>query len=390
MKFDFQNSKYAKLWDSMEGKSYLDIIMNDPAMLRSNYTFWQEDFVIDPNVTPTDATGAAVFVSRMRQLNTGMLMDMRAPLGDSIPADKKGVSFYTGVIGDFTSKGFVETAPERDYKERMYNEAFGNDDFLIIQFVNEVQTMLDSANMTLSNMAAQLLSKGFILYNGGDGIHGPVMKADIPAGNFQKAGTKAWTDPDCMLLDQMAKIEETMKESWGMDNMAMLWQIPYDMFRNVFLKNKQVIDFVKSYRFFNNQVITENMVVTPAMFNEAIGEFEGVSRIKVVTEKQKDSTGIVRGWDSKAAVLRPAGPAGMIRHTTILDQQMYEKYGSSVISRTFSRQNNGLCTLMNTTLNNGNMKEWHTDLMMSAVPSLDEFLYHVIVDTTAAGEGAKS
>jgi len=79
----------------------------------------------------------------------------------------------------------------------------------------------------------------------------------------------------------------------------------------------------------------------------------------------------------------------MIRHTTILDQQMYEKYGSSVISRTFAKTNNGLCTLMNTTLNNGNMKEWHTDLMMSAIPSLDEFLYHVIVDTTVAGEGAK-
>ena len=33
---------------------------------------------------------------------------------------------------------------------------------------------------------------------------------------------------------------------------------------------------------------------------------------------------------------------------------------------------------------NGNFKEWHTDLVMAAVPSLDEFLYHFIIDTTEA------
>ena len=39
---------------------------------------------------------------------------------------------------------------------------------------------------------------------------------------------------------------------------------------------------------------------------------------------------------------------------------------------------------MNSVVNNGNLKEWHTDLMMSAIPTLDEFLYHAIIDTTTA------
>lgn len=390
MKFDFQNATYSKLWDSIEGYSLLSMILNDPNMIRSNYGFWKQKFLVDPNVTPTDSTGAAVFVSRMKQLEMGMMMDMRAPLGDSVPVDKKGVAYYTGIIPDFIAKGTVEQAMEREYKEKMFIENFGNDAFLIAQFTDEVQAKIDSADMTLSNMGAQLLSTGKIVYNHGVGIHGNILKADIPSDNFQKAGEKVWTAADCMLLDQMAKIEKDMKESWGLENLPMQWEVPYDMFHKVFLKNKQVIDFVKSYRYFNDQVITENMQITEDMFRAAIAQFEGLSPIVVIEEKQKDHTGIVNGWKSTNAVLRPQGYAGYIRHTTILDQQMYEKYGSSVIARTFAKTNNGLCTLMNTTLNNGNMKEWHTDLMMSAVPSLDEFLYHVIVDTTAAGEGAVS
>lgn len=390
MKFDFQNATYSKLWDSIEGYPLLSTILNDPAMIRSNYGFWKQKFQVDPNVTPTDSTGAAVFVSRMRQLDMGEMMDMRAPLGDSVPVDKKGVAYYTGVIPDFIAKGSVEQAMEREYKEKMFIDNFGNDAFLVAQFVDEVQAKIDSADMTLSNMGAQLMSNGYIKYTAGVGAHGNLLKADIPAANFQKAGTKAWTDADCMLLDQMVKIESDMKESWGLDNLAMVWEIPYDMFHNVVLKNKQVIDFVKSYRYFNDQVITENMQITEQMFRQAIVQFEGLSPIYVIEEKQKDHTGIVNGWNQNNAVLRPAGFAGMIRHTTVLDQQMYEKYGSSVIARTFAKTNNGLCTLMNTTMNNGNMKEWHTDLMMAAIPSLDEFLYHVIVDTTTAGEGAKN
>lgn len=390
MKFDFQNATYSKLWDSIEGYPLLSSILNDPNMIRSNFGFWKQKFQVDPNVTPTDSTGAAVFVSRMRELDMGQMMDMRAPLGDSVPVDKKGVNYYTGVIPDFIAKGTVEQAMEREYKERMFIENFGNDAFLIAQFADEVQTKIDSANQTLSNMAAQLLSTGKIIYKFGVGAHGNILKADIPNGNFQNAGAKAWTNQDCMLLDQMAKIEQTMKESWGLENLPMIWEIPYDMFHNVFLKNKQVIEFVKNFRIFNDRVVTDTMQITESMFREAIGEYEGLSPIYVVSEKQKDHTGIVSGWDKKNAVLRPSGFAGFIRHTSNLDQYMYEKYGSSVITRSFARTNDGLCTLMNTTLNNGNMKEWHTDLMMSAVPSLDEFLYHVIVDTTTAGEGAKS
>lgn len=384
-KFDFQNSTYSKLWDSAEGRTILTQLLQDPDMIRSNFTFWKEKFTVDPNITPTDASGTATFVSKMRKLDMGTMMHMRAPLGDSIPRDKNGIAYYTGVIPDFISDGFVEQAMEREYKEQQFIENFGNDAMIIAQFADEVQSLVDSADQTLSNLSAQILSQGYIQYKYGKGIQGNIYKADIPAENFKKAGAKAWTASDCKLIDQMVDIEQEVKDAWGVD-IAMQWELPYDMYHNVFLKNAQVVDLVKQYRVVNDLVVTDNMHVTDTMFRQVYPEIEGLSPIVVIEEKQKDSTGIVHGWKDGVAVLRPRGYAGVIRHTTILDQKMYEKYGASAIQRTFAKTGDGLYTLMNTTLDNGNLKEWHTDLMMACVPSLDEFLYHVIVDTKTANE----
>ena len=383
MKYDFQNSTYSKLWDSKEGGQLLTFLLNDPEMIRSNHNFWRQKFIVDPNITPTAADGTATFTSRMRKLESGSMMHMRSPLSDTIVRDKQGVQYYTGIIGDFISDGFREQAMEREYKEQQFIENFGNDAMLIAQFANEVQALVDSADQTLSNMGAQLMSKGHIYYNYGQGITGGLYKAEIPAENFITAGEKVWAAPDCKLLDQMREIENKFKDAWGLD-FPMQWEVPYDMWHNVILKNKQIRAWVLENRKLNNQVAVDDMVVTEAMVKEYIGTFEGVSPIVVIEEKQKNEGVTVHGWKQNVAVLRPRGYAGVIRHTTILDQKMYEKYGSNLISRVFAKTLDGLCTVENITLNNGNMVEWQTHLLMSATPSLDEFIYHIIVDTTTA------
>lgn len=383
MKYDFQNSNYSKLWDSKEGGQLLTFLLNDPELIRSNHNFWRQKFTVDPNITPTAADGTATFTSRMRKIETGSLLHMRAPMGDTIVRDKQGAAFYTGIIGDFISDGFREQAMEREYKEQQFIENFGNDAMLIAQFANEVQALVDSADQTLSNMGAQLMSKGHIYYNYGLGLQGGIYKAEIPAENFITAGEKVWAAPDCNLLDQMREIENKFKDAWGID-FPMQWEVPYDMWHNVILKNKQVRTWVLENRKLNNQVVVDDMVVTDAMVKEYIGTFEGVSPIVVVEEKQKNEGATVHGWKQNVAVLRPRGYAGVIRHTTILDQKMYEKYGSNLISRVFAKTRDGICTVENITLNNGNMREWQTHLLMSATPSLDEFIWHVIVDTTTA------
>ena len=349
MKYDFQNSTYSKLWDSKEGGALLTYLLNDPELIRSNHNFWRQKFTVDPNITPTAADGTATFTSKLRKPESGSLLHWRSPMGDTIVRDKQGVQYYTGIIGDFISDGFREQAMEREYKEQQFIENFGNDAMIIAQFANEVQALVDSADQTLSNMGAQLMSKGHIYYKYGQGITGGLYKAEIPAENFITAGEKVWAAPDCKLLDQMREIENKFKDAWGLD-IPMQWEVPYDMWHNVILKNKQILTWVLENRKVNNQVVVDDMIVTEAMVKEYIGTFEGVSPIVVIEEKQKNEGVTVHGWKQNVAVLRPRGYAGVIRHTTILDQKMYEKYGSNLISRVFAKTRVGLCTLENITI----------------------------------------
>ena len=107
--------------------------------------------------------------------------------------------------------------------------------------------------------------------------------------------------------------------------------------------------------------------------------------IVIIEEKQKDADStIVHGWKAGVAVLRPAGIAGYMRRTTIKDTELFTKYGNSVNSYSFTPALNGLATVRNSVIVNGNFKEWHTDVVLAGVPSLDQFLYHYIIDTTTA------
>lgn len=381
MKFDA--SLYKALW-SEEGRNIMDAVLRDPNLIRANHTFWQSKFKVDPQITPTNAEGEAIFKSTQRPLESGVLMDMRAPLGDSTPLDVRGAAAYTGVIPDFITKGTVEKATERWHKEKMFDQ-FG-DARLLAQFATDVlQQKIDSANQTLSYMSAYLLSNGNLSYLQGEGIQDALYKAAIPAENFDKAGEKAWSDKTARILDQMVEKEEKYKNLWGI-NIPMQWEITREQFRSQFLTNEQVIGWVKhNYEISKGVELSTALGITEDMAVEYIAKFPGLSPIVFIEEKQKDvNNGPVSGWKEGVAVLRPAGFAGYIRHTSILDTEIFSKYANTVNSYVFTKTLNGLLTIMNSTVVNGNFQEWHTDGMMSAIPTLDEFLYHVIIDTTEA------
>ena len=378
----FEQSTYNKIWDSTEGSQIVTQILNSPDLINANHMFWTEKFRVDPNITPTNQEGEAVFISRMREIESGVLMDMRAPLGDSIPEDKKGIAYYSGIIPEFISKGTVEKATERDYKEKLF-EQFGDVALVAAYATDVLQSKIDSANQTLSNMSAQLLSTSKIIYKSGVGIQGNVLKAEVPAANFLKAGAKVWTDTTARLLDQIVEIVEDVKDKTGIAN----WQLEVtkDQFKNCFLKNAQVIEWVRYMNIINNQPLPERLVLSRDMAMSALASFEGLPPIVIIEEKQKDADStIVHGWKEGVAVLPPAGIAGYMRRTTIKDTELFTKYGNSVNSYSFTPALNGLATVRNSVIVNGNFKEWHTDVVLAGVPSLDQFLYHYIIDTTTA------
>lgn len=378
----FEQSTYNKIWDSTEGSQIVTQILNSPDLINANHMFWTEKFRVDPNITPTNQEGEAVFISRMREIESGVLMDMRAPLGDSVPEDKKGIAYYSGVIPEFISKGTVEKATERDYKEKLF-EQFGDVALVAAYATDVLQSKIDSANQTLSNMSAQLLSTSKIIYKSGVGIQGNVLKAEVPAANFLKAGAKVWTDTTARLLDQIVEIVEDVKDKTGIAN----WQLEVtkDQFKNCFLKNAQVIEWVRYMNIINNQPLPERLVLSREMAMSALASFEGLPPIVIIEEKQKDADStIVHGWKAGVAVLRPMGIAGYMRRTTIKDTELFTKYGNAVNSYSFTPALNGLATVRNSVIVNGNFKEWHTDVVLAGVPSLDQFLYHYIIDTTTA------
>lgn len=380
----FENSNYNKIWESQEGRKIVSMILNEEGFIKPNFTFYLEKFKIDPALTPTNAKGESIFTSQMREIVNADLMDMRAPLSDTRTADKVGVAYYTGRIPDFAPAGFVEKATERWYKEENFAQ-FG-DAALIAQYAtDEVQRMIDSANMTLSYLAAKALSTGETIYDMGDGIQSAIYKSYIPAENFVNAGEKVWSEPTAKILDQMSAIEEKFKDAWGVE-MAMQWEMTQEMFDAYFLNNEQVKEWVQYLNVINNTPLPTGLTLTRDLVERALPQHPyNLSPIVIVNEKQKDiNQGVVRGWKAGNAVLRPRGYAGYIRKAAILDEVIYKRYANSVNTYNFTPALNGLGVIMNSVVVNGNFKEWHTDLFVKAIPTLDEFLYHIIVDTTTA------
>ena len=246
-KFDFNNSRYAKLFSDGDVR-FLQTYIDNAALLQVNYGWWTTQFTKAGNLTPTAPDGTATFTVKSRKTQAAPLMDIRSRLGDSMPLDNEGVAFYSATIPDFIAAGIVEKATERYYKEQQFEE-FGNDRDIVAAWTDEVQTRYDSANATLTYMGAQLESTGQIYYNAGRGAHMPLYKAAIPNENFKTAGTKVWTDTTANLIDQMAKIEDDFRNATGF-NGAMVWKIPVQMFRDV-VKTNALSDFGSMGRPFN-------------------------------------------------------------------------------------------------------------------------------------------
>lgn len=388
-KFDFNNSRYAKFFSDKTNQNFLQSFINMEGLLYTNYGWYKTQGIKSATATPTAPNGTATFSVKGRDMKAAPLMDLRAPLGDSNQMDKVGAYWYTASIADFIAPGFVETAMEREAKEKQF-ELFGNDADLVAAWVHTLQSQIDSADATMNYMTAQLMSTGKIDYrNIGRGIQIPLHKADIPEENFTTAGTKVWTAPDCKILSQMAAKEKMYREKWGYQG-AMVWQVTRKMFYEVLLPNSEAKELVDNYK--KNPLAyiasTETAPTTQDLFVRAFRDYPGVSPIEIVEERERNLTNtgdtFVQGWNDKYAVLRPAGYACEFMYANNLDRQMFEKYGSSVISKVWALANDGLCTVVNTTTNNGLYKEWHTDVMMSACPALVTFRNHVIVDTSVA------
>ena len=392
-RFDINNSDWAALFRSRDGGSDLfQSLVDNTDLLNMDEGWALTQGRIADAPTPTADDGSATFRMESRKLEAAPVMDLRAPLGDSHQMDANGVEEYTASIPDFIGRGFVETAAQRIYKQKMFAQ-FGNSDRIISNWIRDYLAVgLNSAKATLNNMTAQLETTGKIDYSSlGAGIYGKLHDARIPKENFKKAGKAAWTSPDCKLLTQMRKIEDEYRDKRGGYEGALVWKMTKKMFHDVLLQNPEIVALYEKWCTANFIAYVPGMPITNEQFLQAMTDIKGISPIEIVVEKERNKTRttdtFVQGWKDSAVVLRPAGDAVEFKYTDVLEREVYGGgYGASTVDTTFATMLNGLVTAMNTTTDNGRLKEWHTDVMMSATPALISFTNHEIIDTATAGE----
>lgn len=390
--FDFNNSRYAKLFSSKDNINFLRSFLNTKGLLYTNYGWYLTQGRKASMPTPTDYDGTASFTIKSRKAEAAPLMHLRAPLGDAPELDNDGLEFYTGTIPDFIGYKWTENARQREYKEQLFQQ-FGNDADLIAAWVRDVvQTGKNSAEATLSNLTAQLLSTAKMTWQGkGEGLQQFIQKVSaFPEENRKKAGDKVWTDADCHIISQMRKIEDDYRDERGGTEIPLVWQMTRKMYREVFLQNTEVKEWYKKWCLAHYKAYTDEMQVLDEDFKNSLSDMTGLSPIEIVVEKERNKTAssdtFVQGWDDKVVVLRPAGDAVEFMWTPIYDQTLQKKYGAKNIDVSWASIADGLVTVGNYATDNGAFREWQTKVMMSACPALIDFMNHVIIDTSTSGK----
>lgn len=404
---DFSESSFFQIW-SPEGRVVVSEVLNNPDLIEvNNNSAWRMDFAIDPEITKHDEKGFAVVTAMMREVEPGIMSDMRAPLGDSLPVEQGNAETYTVPIAHFTTRHFHETkATMMDKKSRyeQLRETYGEYDAqLIASYAEKLQGFIDGANMTLTNMGEQLMTNGYVFYDKGAGIHAGVHKAKIPAKNFLKAcvykmsGTSevqtTWADTDCLFISSMNRLIEQINTKLGK---TWNWQLdlPKAIWDNYIKKNTEVLTTM--YMRVNPNILSDSQMAFAAKgytFEDADILAMLNSRINNCTvfihnSAQHDAfEGVVRGWKAGIATLRPLGRAGMIRHTDIIDSEWFDdKYSNPAVKDFYVPALAGLGFINNTIWPNGRDLEYRTRYIYSATPSLDEFLYHFILNTGSASD----
>lgn len=390
MKFSVENAVYTKLWDSVEGRQILSMVLADPDLLYIRPHYFNTAFTIDPNPVPTNEKGVASFTVEAQAPVHTTVMDMRAPLGEGKPLEEGEVLSYSGSIADFIAPTYKQTAMERMYQERLMAK-YGNDAAILKGYAtNELAPRIEAGYSSLDYMAIRAETTGKLHYGIGRGIKKNIYKADIPQENFVNAGPKAWTDPDADILTSVMNIQEAAWLRWGQE-IPMQLKVTEDFFLNVIMKNENIINTLKTnWLTAQGQLVAginnvSNWVVTEENFNRyVVSSIPNFPKLTIVKSKQLVNGQLVDPWESGVAVLCPVGYVGKILRTDILDEEVYSRFANNACQFAFSRTADGLMLVMNSVLPNGSLKEYQTQVMMSACPVLTNFPWSILISTNTA------
>lgn len=391
------------------GTGFLQTLINESITLEANRFFWQENFTVEGNEYKIDLGAKEknpAWTVRQKTSRPVPTADAMAPLSEVAQLDGEGWTEKTGSIYQW-GKGLYETSMSKLELQARLQELGSVDGGLLDGYVRGVADLINTHNYTLSNLAAQTISKGGAYDNSkirGFSAITVNQPSYIPLANFKKAGEKVWTDADCDIPTQMQKIESDFKEMNGISSdEQFVWQIPYDMLVKVFLNNKFVKDEVNRYiRVYakdkvvivngdKTSVDTDIITLQQLLEYSRTDDISKISPIMVVKESQVvqdiKTVKTVSGWDEGKVVLRPIGEngkCGVIVHSTLADIEILGTGEINNLVQVNSTKVLNFLYLLNAVSPDGMYKKYITKVMGRYAPVLNESPMHVVVDTTTA------
>lgn len=395
---------------------FLQTLIDSTIEIEENAFFWQEHFRVEGNeydIDRNDLKKNPAWTVKQGIKRTVPMADAMAPLSETMQLEAEGMEEKTGSIYQY-GKGLFETSMSKLELQARLRE-LGADENLVVGFIRGVADLVKTHNLRVSHMAAMTLSRGGQYGNtinvtnvaGGttttQGFSGVVanQSAYIPLTNYKKAGTKVWTAADCDIPEQMRKIEADFKEAnYIPDGTPFEWDIPWNIVVNVLLKNaafiKEVNRYIALYAPDKVIVVTNggsSTKVDTITYEQLVlysrSPISKISPIRIVREQQVvqgiTTYTTVKGWAPGVAVLRPLGYAGVLVHAKVADVELM-KSGEVNKGIDFSLAKvQGFLNVINKVTPNGMLKSYHTDVIGRYATVLDESPYHVVVDTTTAG-----
>ena len=394
-------------------KGFLQTLIDSTIEIQENQFFWQEHFRVEGNEYEIDLadTKKNPAWSVYQKINrTVPMADAMAPLSETMQLDAEGGEAKTGSIYQY-GKGLFETSMSRQELQARLAE-LGQDADLIMGYVRGVADLIKAHNLTISNMAAMTLSRGGQYGNtinlgtvgspkttqGFSGVT-TAQSAYIPAANFTHAITKAWSDANADIPEQMRQIEATYKEAWALpDSTPFEWDIPWNTVVNVLLNNAkfkaEVNRYIRLYAPDKVVVITNGSAGTDVdtitweqLVEYSRSPISKISPIRIVREQQTvqgiTTSYTVSGWNPDVVVLRPLGYAGILVHAKTADVELMQRGEvNKTVDFSIAKAQNFLYVI-NKIVPNGMLKSYHTDVIGRYATVLNESPYHVVVDITA-------
>ena len=180
------------------GTGFLQNLIDESIVLKANSKFWQEHFDIEGNeydIDLGDLSKNPAWTVRMKQNRPVPTADAMAPFSEVAQLDGEGFTEKTGSIYQF-GKGLYETSQSKLELQARLRELSGTDQNLLAGYVRGIADLINTHNYTLSNLAAQTLSKGGAYNNTGIKGFSAIsvnQSAYVPTANFKTAGAKVWT-----------------------------------------------------------------------------------------------------------------------------------------------------------------------------------------------------